>query len=117
MKTIDKSKGRILYPLLFSILSIVILYNIFQYISPADDYRVKTYKVSDGWGYQILRKDRVIIDQPFIPVLAGKKAFPDKKSASKAGKIVKERLDNHQLPALTIEDIKEIGLDGDGNKK
>jgi len=114
---IDKSKGRILYPLLFAIFSIVILYCSFQYFSPSDNYKVKTVEVSDGWGYQILRNDTVIINQPFIPVLAGKRVFPDKKSALKAGTIVKDRLNNHQLPALTKEDIEKIGLDGSGNKK
>jgi hypothetical protein len=76
---------------------------------------VKTYKVSDGWGYQIIIKEKVLIDQPFIPGLPGKKAFPDKKSAARTGKIVLERLINHQSPTITKEDFKEIGLDSSGN--
>jgi hypothetical protein len=112
---IDKSKGRILYLLLFIVLLFLLVYSIFQFTSPSDSIMVKTYKISDGWGYKIIIKDKVFINQPFIPVLPGKNAFPDKKSALKAGKIVKEKLINHQRPSLTKEDIKEIGLDSLGN--
>lgn len=112
---IDKTKGRILYPVLFVILSLILAYNIFQLTSPSDSLKVKAYKVSDGWGFQILQKDEVFIDQPFIPVFSGKKPFPDKRSALKAGNIVKERIVNHLQPALKKEDLEKIGLDSSGN--
>jgi hypothetical protein len=117
MKMIDFSMRRFLFLLLCSILSCFILYKVYQFISPSDYNSVKTYKVSDGWGYQIIIKEKVLIDQPFIPGLPGIKAFPDKKSAAKTGKIVLERLLNHQSPTITKEDIKEIGLDSSGNIK
>jgi hypothetical protein len=114
---INTPKKRILYTLLFIILSFILVYGIFQYSSSSDSIQVKTYRISDGWGYQIIVREKVYIDQPFIPVIYGKKAFPDKESASKAGKIVKDKLNNHQLPALTMDDIKNIGLDSSGNLK
>lgn len=63
----------------------------------------------------MLAIDKVIIDQPFIPVIPGKKAFPDRKTAAKAGRLVRERMMNKEIPALKKEDLNEIGLDNSGN--
>jgi hypothetical protein len=111
---INLTKKRFLYTLLFTVLSLFVLYEVCHYFSPADSNRVKTYQVSGGWGYQIIIKNKVLIDQPFIPGLPGKLAFPDKKSAAKTGKIVLQRLLNHQSPTITEEDIKEMGIDVSG---
>jgi hypothetical protein len=114
MKQTDKRKWRIQYPLFFILLSAFLVYTIIHRTSASDQVKVKTYQVSEGWGYRIIIKDKVFIDQPFIPVLPGKKAFPDKKSAFKAGNIVKQKLISRKLPALTKEDIEELGLDSLG---
>lgn len=115
MTKIKILKGRILYSILFIVLSSILVYNIYKFTSSSDTLQVKTYKVSDGWGYQITTNDKVFIDQPFIPVLTGKKAFPSRKSATKAGNIVKERLLDRKQPALTKKDLLIIGLDSLGN--
>jgi hypothetical protein len=113
----DNLKRRILYPLFFILLGGILVFNIYRFISPSHAVKVKTYQVSDGWGYQVIKKGKVIIDQPFIPVIRGTKAFPDRKSASRAGKIVRKRIVKKQHPALTVEDILKIGLDSSGNLK
>ena len=79
--------------------------------STTGEFQVKTYRVTDGWGYQILVNSKVYIDQPFIPVLQGRIPFPDRKSARLTGKIVMQKLENHRLPAITREDIHRLGLD------
>ena len=110
MRRTDKRKWRILYPLFFILFLSWLAYIIIHNTSQAG-IKVRTYQVQEGWGYQILLKDKVYIDQPFIPVLQGKAAFPDKRSAHRAGKLVKQKLVNHKLPALTKEDLKMLGLD------
>jgi hypothetical protein len=107
----DKRKWRILYPLFFVFFSAFIVYAITHQATQSGKIKVRTYQVSEGWGYQVIVKDKVYIDQPFIPVLQGKKAFPDRKSASRAGNMVKQKLLNRELPALTGEDLKHLGLD------
>ncbi len=111
----DKLKKRILYPLFFIILTAIIVFNFYRYLTPAQQLKVRTYQVDKGWGYQISTKNKVIIDQPFIPVTPGKKAFPDRRTASKAGHMVKERMIKKELPALKREDLIKIGLDSIGN--
>jgi hypothetical protein len=102
--------------LLILIFSIVVL-GINQCTSSSGNPEVKTCRLSDGWGYQITFHDKVIIDQPFIPAIPGKKAFPTKNTALKAGNMVKERLIRHELPTLTLKDLEKIGLDSSGNLK
>jgi len=84
MKMIESSKKRILYPLFFILLSGIIVFNIGRSASPEDSskYHVKAYRVSGGgWGYQLSLKNKVFIDQSFIPVIEGKKPFPTRESA------------------------------------
>ncbi len=111
----DKLKKRIFFPLFFIVLVAIIAFNFSRYLTSAHHLKVRPYQVDKGWGYQLLVKDKVIIDQPFVPVIPGRKAFPDKRTASRAGRMVKERMINQELPALKREDLFEIGLDSIGN--
>jgi|WetSurSiteA1Bulk_404760.scaffolds.fasta_scaffold02176_3 hypothetical protein len=110
MKKINFRKRRILYPLFFALLLITALYVVVQ--KPfSGEVKVKAQRVSGGWGYQVLVNNRVFIDQPIIPVLEGNRAFPNRRSALKAGTIVKKKLQARQLPNLTREDLEKIGID------
>jgi len=109
MKTI-KSPKRAIYPLLFIILSAVVIFNVVRIASQKEQNKVVTYKVEGGWGYRIIQGDRVTVEQPFIPLLPGKTPFPSRKSAGKTGKIVLERLQSQQIPVLTIQDLMELEL-------
>jgi len=100
----------------FFLLSLFILgFIIISHNLPSGVYKVETFKVSDGWGYRIKLRNKDYLYQPFIPGIPGKKAFPDKKTAARAGNLVVQKLRNQQLPTLTKEDINKIGLDNLGN--
>lgn len=110
----DKGK-RVVYPLLFVLLSVIIIFNLYQIIDRRNPYAVKPYKTENGWGYRIMAKEKVYIEQPFIPSLPGKKAFPTRRSARETGKLVLHRLQHQKLPAFTKEDLPQVGLDSLGN--
>jgi len=99
-----------MYPLFFIIISAFLIYVVIQQDSSDDQVKVKTYRVAQGWGYKIMIKDKVIIDQPFIPVLAGTDPFPTRRSAFRAGMLVKQKLLNNKLPTLSIKDLEKLGL-------
>ena len=103
-----KGKGkRVVYPLLFVLLSAIIAFNVYRIIDQRSPYEVEPYKTNNGWGYRILVKGKI-----FIP---GKKAFPTRRTARKTGELVLHRLQHHKLPAFTIEDLQQMGLDSLGN--
>jgi hypothetical protein len=115
MKRTKNLGKRIIYPLLFVLLSCIVIYNVIRITSPGDGYRVVPYKLGSGWGYRIVLKDKVIVEQPFIPRLSGKKEFPSRKSASETGELMLERLKNHQQPVFSVDDLEKVGLDSLGN--
>jgi hypothetical protein len=113
-KMIDKRTKYILFSF-FLIFFLVLGFIIIRHNLQSDAYKVVTFKVSDGWGYKIKVQNKDCFYQPFIPGIAGKKAFPDERTANKAGNLVIQKLKNHELPYLTKEDINKIGLDNLGN--
>jgi Domain of unknown function (DUF4907) len=111
MKPTDKRKKRILYPLFFILLAAFSGFVVLQLTSSSHRIKVTSIQVNGGWGYQIWVNDMVYIDQPFIPIVPGRKAFPDKKSAIRTGNLVKHKLLHNQSPALTRTDFEKLGLD------
>jgi hypothetical protein len=111
MKLINTRKKRILYPLFFILLVAFSGLVTLRLTSSAHRVKVTTCQVAGGWGYQISVDGKVYIDQPFIPVIPGRKAFPDKKSAFRTGNLVKQKLLHQQPPTLTREDFEKLGLD------
>lgn len=71
---------------------------------------LKTFKTEDGWGYSISQKGKVIIQQPFIPAIGGRKSFDTRRDAAKTGRMVIKKLQHGQQPTLTIEELRKAGI-------
>jgi hypothetical protein len=71
-------------------------------------YSLKVIHSGDGWGYEIRINNRPYIHQPYIPAVEGNLPFSDKKTARRTGRIVIEKLKDHQPPGLTREEIDKI---------
>ncbi|PWT74320.1 MAG: DUF4907 domain-containing protein [Bacteroidetes bacterium] len=63
-----------------------------------------------GWGYNITVGGKVYIHQEFIPAIAGKHGFKSKEDALAVGKRVIEKMASNQLPTITVQDLKELGI-------
>jgi hypothetical protein len=109
MKIKDISKKRVFYPLLFVILGGIILFNVIHIVSPERE-RVVAYRIENGWGFRIIREERVVVDQPFIPLLPGKTPFPNKHMALKTGRLVLTRLQQNVVPVIDFKDLKKLGV-------
>jgi len=73
------------------------------------DIKLEVFQVKEGWGFQILVKDKVYIYQPVIPAIGGNKAFPSRESAEKIGQLFISNLQhNGKLPHLTDEEINDL---------
>ncbi|MDP4221742.1 MAG: DUF4907 domain-containing protein [Bacteroidota bacterium] len=71
-------------------------------------YKVKIIESGQGWGYDILVKNKPYIHQPYIPVIEGETPFPDKKSAMGTGRLVVKKLKSHKIPYITKEELDSI---------
>ena len=80
--------------------------------SPHVRYDLNVVKHEQGWGYEILRDHKPFIYQQYIPAIQGNTAFKDKRSAKKTGRLVISKLRHHQIPAVSQEELKELGVLG-----
>jgi len=71
-------------------------------------YEVDLFKSGDGWGYDILKNNKIYIHQPYIPSVAGEVPFKDRKSARKTGRLVVKKIRNQKSPAVTREELKSV---------
>ena len=67
----------------------------------------------NGYGYQILCGDRVVICQPYIPSLPGRKGFALEEDARKVGNLVLERIRQGNDFTISAADLKGQGITGD----
>lgn len=75
------------------------------------DIQVKTYKIGNGWGYDIYDDGRLLIHQPNIPALSGNHGFTLEADAQKVAKLVIGKIKGNIMPpTLTLEDLKKIGI-------
>jgi hypothetical protein len=89
----------------------LIIYRTWIYTPATDTLKVIPFRVSGGWGYDVAVKGKTYIHQPFVPGIRGRRPFPDRKTALKAGKMMKAKMMTGRVPALTPEDLVKIGID------
>jgi len=102
MKMIDRKK-----PIILALFTVILGVSIIL-AGRGHFYEVELYKNGDGWGYDILKKKKVHIHQPFMPAIEGEVPFSDKRSARKTGRLVIKKIRNHKSPAVTPEELKSI---------
>lgn len=75
-----------------------------------DGYDIKTYKVENGWGYKIYKKNKVIIKQDIIPGMPVKKPFTTEKDAIIVGELMIEKLKNKKIPSISYKELQINGV-------
>lgn len=102
IQMIDKKKGIIFT--LFLVIAVVVI----ALAGRGHFYEVDLFKSSQGWGYDILKNNKIYIHQPYMPAVEGQVPFSNKHAARKTGKLVVKKIRNHKSPAITKEEIKAI---------
>jgi hypothetical protein len=108
MISITNSIKRILPFFIGVITLILVVFAISRIIDRSDGIVVKTFRVTGGWGYQIMVNDKVYIYQPFMPGVAGGKPFEASGTARRTGRLVEEKLRKGINPAVSSEELKKI---------
>ena len=66
---------------------------IYGYMHSINIYRLEVTQIEgSGYGYKIYERERLIIVQPFIPVVSGKRPFQSVQDAQCIGNLVLERI-------------------------
>jgi hypothetical protein len=83
----------------------------FVFFTGRDDTRLTTFRSESGWGYTISTQDRkVVICQPYIPAVEGKRPFVTRKDARRAARIVKARIDTGKDPSVGTDELLKAGV-------
>ncbi|MCF6181711.1 DUF4907 domain-containing protein [Lutibacter sp.] len=69
-------------------------------------YHLKSYQLDNGWGYMILKKNKVIIKQEIIPAISIKKPFANKRDAEIVGELMIDKLKSKQIPSITYNELQ-----------
>lgn len=94
------------------LLAVVIVYGVHYWrLRRSRDYvfvQVKPIQKDWGWGYEIITNGKVYIKQEFIPVLQGHHGFQTKGQALQVGNRVVEKIEHHQLPILSLQELEQM---------
>ena len=98
----------------YVLLGFAILFFICRKVIPQQDHiLLKTFQTSTGWGYDIIKDDKVYIHQEIIPAIEGFKSFSTKEEAEKVGNLVIQKIKNKEgggLPQVTREEIDSLQI-------
>ncbi len=81
------------------------------YMHPVNIYRLEVTRAEgSGYGYKIYERERLIIVQPFIPVVSGKRPFRSEQDARCIGNLVLERVKAGHEFAISKADLDHLGI-------
>ena len=73
-----------------------------------DSLQYETYPQSDGWGYKLYLRYKLLVNQPIIPAIAGNQAFKTEKDAKKIAKLAMGKVVKGQMPpTLEAKEVKK----------
>ncbi|PKD17629.1 hypothetical protein APR41_05305 [Salegentibacter salinarum] len=82
----------------------------------SNNFSIAVHRVNSGYGYTISEGAHLLIKQDFIPAIQNEIPFPNYDIARSSARLVVKKITRGQQPALTLEELQEIGLDLNRNE-
>ena len=111
------------------ILSILVLFSCGnseskESFNPTNDREVYSGKVQEpaytmevaenvefGWGYQLFKDGKLMIDQKHIPAIQGEKGFSSKENAEITGNYILSKIKNGDFPpTVSVQELDSLGV-------
>ena len=73
------------------------------------DIRITQQKT--GYGYQIIKNNKIFIDQPYIPAIAGDQAFKDSLQARRTADLVIKKIGNTSFPRISVDELDSMKIE------
>lgn len=74
------------------------------------DITMEVYRQEGGYGYKIIQKNRLLINQSIIPSVQGNRKFCDSIDAVKIGNEVIKMIKKHKTPVITTNDLQRLKI-------
>ncbi|WP_345200424.1 DUF4907 domain-containing protein [Chryseobacterium ginsengisoli] len=72
---------------------------------------IKITRQNSGYGYQILKKQKIMINQPFIPAIQGEKSFKNETDAQKTADLVVNKIEKYSFPKISIHELDSMKIE------
>jgi len=72
---------------------------------------IKITKQKTGYGYQIIKRGKSLIDQPFIPAIQGEQPFKDSMQARKTAELVIHKIGSSSFPRISVNELDSMKID------
>ena len=93
-------------------------------LNPSSDQDVYSGKVQEpaytmevtenaefGWGYQLFKDGKLMIDQKHIPAIQGEKGFSSKEKAEITGNYILRKIKNGEFPpTVSVPELDSLGV-------
>ncbi|MEO9510957.1 MAG: DUF4907 domain-containing protein [Flavobacteriaceae bacterium] len=74
------------------------------------DFKSEVFTVKEGFGYQIISGERILIRQDFIPAVPGKKPFSSAQDAKLVADLVMHKLSKGKSPMVSKVEIAHLNI-------
>ena len=106
--------NKLIFPGVIIILGILFYASYYPQLKKEHGYaliELQPIQLPTGWGYEILANGKPYIRQLFIPAIEGRHTFKTKEDALTVGnKVIEKMKQGEQLPSLSIEELKQMGV-------
>ena len=73
-------------------------------------WQVHCFRQANGWGYDILANNKIVIHQPVIPGVPGAVGFATQQEAQIIAGIVIEKIKSGEQPTITRQQLQHSGI-------
>ena len=76
------------------------------------EYTMKvTENAEYGWGYQLYKDGKLMIDQKHIPAVQGEQIFGSKEKAEITGNFILQKIKNGEFPpTVSVQELDSLGI-------
>ncbi|UMQ43735.1 MULTISPECIES: DUF4907 domain-containing protein [Chryseobacterium] len=74
------------------------------------DFEIKITKQDAGYGYQIIKKKRILINQPYIPAINKQLPFKNSMEAHKTANLVMSKIGKLSLPRVSVQELDSMNI-------
>lgn len=87
-------------------------YSIYNQITTDNNqqFHGQVVSLNDGFGYQIMSGEKIVILQEYIPGFPGKQKFVSEEDAQKTVNLVLSKLEDGKSPVLLPSDLAELNI-------
>lgn len=77
----------------------------------AVDLELQAFQIEAGWGYKVLNRDSLLINQPFIPLISGVKRFKTEDDALKTGSLMVAKIKAGVFPpTINLRELDSLHI-------